>query len=51
MIWYTTDPAQKWDGRTMDGAEAPTGMYAYQYRYSYVPDSYHEGKGSVTLIR
>ena len=51
LIWYTTDPAQKWDGRTMDGAEAPTGMYAYQYRYSYVPDSYHEGKGSVTLIR
>lgn len=51
LVFKSTDQADTWDGTTAQGTVAPQGTYAYVYRYAFSPDSYHEGKGTVTLLR
>ena len=51
LVWQTTDPTEQWDGIMSNGNKAPVGTYAYFYRYAYSTDSFHQGHGSVTLLR
>ena len=52
LVYASTDPAESWDGNNRYGTPCPQGAYVYHYRYATENDGpYHEGTGTVTLIR
>lgn len=52
IVFYSTDPAEGWDGTDLQGHACPQGAYVYYYRYSLLGiDDYYPGAGTVTLVR
>ncbi len=53
VVWKTNNPFQAWDG-TINGADAPTGVYVWKMDYISAFDrsrTRHEKRGKVHLIR
>ena len=52
LVYASTNPAESWDGSNRYGTPCPQGAYVYHYRYATENGGpYHEGTGTVTLIR
>jgi gliding motility-associated-like protein len=50
MVFTTRDEKQGWDG-TIDGVEAPMGVYMYRLKYRSVQEELKDVQGSLTLLR
>lgn len=50
IIYQTTNVKAYWDG-TLNGQEAPVGVYVYEVRYQSSTGEQFEKKGTVTLVR
>ena len=49
-VFTTRDEKQGWDG-TIDGVEAPMGVYMYRLKYRSVQEELKDVQGSLTLLR
>ena len=50
-VFKTTDPTAGWDGRDMNGEDAPTGVYVYIINYVNARGKAEQVRGCVTLLR
>lgn len=51
QYFYTTNPEEKWDGRTAGGADCPEGVYFYVIRMKLLAGTVLNHNGWVTLLR
>ena len=51
LVHRGDDPADTWDGTDLDGRPCMQGAYVYWYRYADDQRGWHEGHGTVTLLR
>lgn len=50
-VFRTCNPTEGWDGRDMNGENAPVGVYVYIINYMNTQDKAVQVRGSVTLLR
>ncbi len=50
-MFRTSDPTLGWDGRDMNGQNAPTGVYVYVINYINAQGKSEQVRGTVTLLR